>query len=185
MPIANAQSSATAFTQPLSNSQREIWFAAQMSDAASAAFNQSCVLELEGALDHAALSDTLDDLVARHDALRTTFSPIGDEQRVHESLPLFCPVVDFTDERGAAQTDRVQERLKRETQTPFELTRGPMIRGVLMKVAASKHLLVITVHHLICDGTSLNLLVEELAEQYSARKAGALKPSATPSPSPL
>jgi len=173
MPIANSYTPGTAFAQPLSESQKEIWFSAQVSDAACAAFNQSGVLELAGGLDASALSDTLDELVARHDALRTTFSVLGEEQRVHEDLPLFCPVVDLSVHGPAEQKAKVESRLRSEVQTPFDLTKGPMIRAALMKLAAAKHLLVITVHHLICDGTSLNLLLEELAEQYSARaKAG-------------
>lgn len=171
MPIANAHTLEMPLTQPLSDSQREIWFAAQLGDAASAAFNQSCVLELKGELDSDALSQALDDLVARHDALRTTFSALGDEQRVHADLPLFCPVLDLADLEPGGQTEMVQKRLRSEVQTPFNLTKGPMIRGVLIKLAPAKHLLVLTVHHLICDGASLNLLVEDLAQCYTARKA--------------
>lgn len=180
MPIANSQALKTVLTHPLSDSQRELWFAAQLSDAASAAFNQSFVLEFKGDLEHGALSDALDDLVARHDALRTTFSSVGDEQRVHDDLPLFCPLVDFSGCEANEQSESLQTRLRLEGLAPFNLTKGPMIRAVLIKLASARHLLVLTVHHLICDGTSLNLLVEELAELYSARKTGAKISEAPP-----
>ena len=180
MPIAISQTLPTILTHRLSHSQQEIWFAAQLGDAASAAFNQSCVLDLKGTLDHGALSDALDDLTARHDALRTSFSAAGDEQRVHAELPLFCPVLDFSTYAPVEQNELVQNRLRAETQSPFNLTKGPLIRAVLMKLGPARHLLAITVHHLICDGTSLNLLVEELAERYSHRKAGVVSASPLP-----
>ena len=170
MLIKDSERLGKALSQPLSDSQREIWYAAQLGDAACAAFNQSTVLELKGELDTGALSDALDALVAAHDALRTTFSPLGDEQRVHADLPLLCPVVDLSELERSAQVQAVQKRLRSEAQTPFDLTKGPMIRGVLIKLALAKHLLVLTAHHLICDGTSLHLLVEQLAEGYSLRK---------------
>jgi len=161
---------------PLTDSQREIWLACQMGADASCAFNEGVSLDLRGRLDVSALTQAIQDLAGRHDALRTTFDPDGELQRVDDTGTVPMSVVDLPD--GKAADDEVRLILAQEARTPFDLTRGPLARARLLRFSAEHHLLVLTAHHLAADGWSTNVLLDELASLYSSRRKTA--PSALP-----
>ncbi len=151
--------------------QREIFAAADWGTGASCAFNESWSLALEGLLDVVALQKAVDNLVARHEALRSVLSPDGSTVLVFGSLTANL----------SRPTATLAEHLAREVETPFDLVLGPLFRVALFSESATRHVFVFTAHHLICDGWSAAILVKDLGLLYSAAKAGLtaeLKPAA-------
>ena len=152
---------------PLTESQLEIWLAAQLGDAASCAFNESVSLDLRGELNLGAWQTAVDRVVARHDALRVTFSATGEEMRITDPAPVAYP---FTDLSGSPATAEAAyaEILDADARTAFDLVGGPCARAHLVKLAPNRHMFMFTAHHIICDGWSLNVIVSELADIYAA-----------------
>jgi amino acid adenylation domain-containing protein len=152
---------------PLTEEQHEIWTACQLGDAASANFNESGTLHLAGAVDERALRLAVQDVVARHEALRSVFLPDGSAQCIR-------PRIEVPIETFALPTDPVAREavLRAEASRPFDLVRGPLVRFLLDASSPGGTTLVFTAHHLACDGWSYDIVVRELARCYSARVAG-------------
>jgi len=157
---------------PLTESQMEIWLSAQLSDAASCAFNESVSLKLQGPLDTAALREALERILARHDALRATFGATGEDMRFSPVTSLEYPVTDLTARSPRDAARAYAAILDADARSPFDLVRGPLFRAHLVKFAADSHALVITAHHIVCDGWSINVIVNELAEIYGSSCRG-------------
>ncbi|MEO1480761.1 MAG: amino acid adenylation domain-containing protein [Myxococcota bacterium] len=154
-PFAGGEVLAT-FTP--TESQREIWTSAVLGDDANCAFNESLSLELGGALDPDRLEGALAQLVARHESLRMTFSDDGEAATVSEGVPIELRRVDGP----------LRELLRAEVTTPFDLVRGPLIRFSLVRRSAEDHVLVLTYHHIICDGWSGLGLLKDLSTLYES-----------------
>jgi amino acid adenylation domain-containing protein len=154
--ILGTQRAQSAAGIPLTESQMEIWLAAQMSDAASCAFNESVSLKIRGSLNEPALRASIQYLFNRHDALRATFSASGEEMRIQEPRALQLPLLNT----------KLEEVLAEDARTAFDLVNGPAARVQLVQIAPAEHVLVFTAHHIICDGWSINVFVSELAEIY-------------------
>ena len=153
---------------PLTESQLEIWLAAQLGDDASCAFNESVTLSLQGRLDADALQRALNRIVARHDALRAKFHPTGEAMSIAEVRPFEFRTTDLS-ELAIAQAEAAFAKLvDLDARTAFDLVSGPCIRGNLVKIAADSHRFVLTAHHIVCDGWSVNVIVAEFAQIYSA-----------------
>ena len=164
--------SAGARQGQLTESQMEIWLSAQLGDAASCSFNESVTLDLRGKLDRQALRKAARDLVQRHEALRIRFAPAGDGFTVMPAAPLAFTIA-ARDEAEPLDT-RLAEVIESEASTPFDLVNGPLIRFTLVPDhGQDRHMLVLTAHHIVCDGWSTNILLEELGALYSARLSGA------------
>ncbi len=155
---------------PLTEAQKEMWLSTQMGDDANCAYNESNVLRFHGPLDQAQLEQALQQTVARHDALRSTFDPAGESQRFvpASSIRIDVPVHDFSRFSADEREAKVAGILAHEASTPFDLTHGPLLQVQLLKLDADDHRLVITAHHLVCDGWSFAALVHELAALYNA-----------------
>jgi malonyl CoA-acyl carrier protein transacylase/acyl carrier protein len=139
---------------PVTESQRELWFASQISEAASCAFNECRLLHFRGTLDRGVLMAALQKLVERHDSLRTTFAVTGDVQRVSAHLNLDVPTSEF----GAEECpNRVDEVKRAEAGRAFDLINGPLFRAQLLVFGPEHHVLVLTAHHLVCDGSRSEL----------------------------
>lgn len=155
---------------PPTESQAEIWLAAQSSDEASCAFNESITLRLKGELNLTALQDALHLIVSRHDALRSRFSPTGEFMFVKPTLRVQFPII------HAPTTDRAEDWLEtliaEDAKSAFDLVKGPLIRAKLLHLGANDHALILTAHHIVCDGWSFNIVIDELAKAYSAAVAG-------------
>ncbi len=149
---------------PLTENQTEIWLAAQMGDQASCAFNESVSLRMRGALNETALRDALTLLFDRHDALRASFTPTGEEMRIAESRPVDLPIVDLAGRADAEET--LAAIIDQDAHTPFDLVNGPLARLQLLRIGREEHILIFTAHHIICDGWSVNVIISELAEIY-------------------
>jgi amino acid adenylation domain-containing protein len=160
---------------PLTEGQRQLWIESQMGEDGGRAYIESLSIRLHGALDVAALRGALQALSDRHDALRTTFAPGGETQRVHPSRPV---EVRLTDLRGAAPGE-VGAWVRETARRPFDLERGPLVRFGLAALGEDEHLLVFDSHHAVLDGWSVGVLIGELGELYAAGtegRAAALRP---------
>jgi amino acid adenylation domain-containing protein len=140
-------------------------------------FNIPYVVRLLGALNVAALGQSFDEMLRRHEALRTTFTRV-DGQLVQVIAPPLHMDLRVRDLRTLPEMERegkARSLLQEESQRPFDLARGPLLRGCLLQLGEHEHRLLVTLHHIISDGWSLNLLVRELAILYNAFASG--KPS--------
>src|SRR5262249_32360335 len=132
-------------------------------------------LRLTGALQVALLRQCVVDLVARHEALRTTFALHDDEllQVISETAQVDFQEVDLRAGRAAASAGEVAEWVERDARRPFDLSAGPLLRVAVLQLGAAEHLALFSVHHCVADGWSLRVVIEELAALYNARSAGA------------
>lgn len=162
---------------PITEPQREILFGTQLGDEANCAFNESTSLRLDGVLDQIALLRSLEQLVDRHDALRSRVLESGDGVHTSYRLPIPFETMDLSVLSAEEQTARYRELLQREASTPFDLFRGPLFRIRLVRMEAEKHVLVLTAHHIIFDGWSTNVFYRELGQLYNASVSG--KPAIT------
>ena len=155
---------------PLSPGQRALWFLHQLAPE-SAAYNIASAVRIRGELDAAAMQRSIQRLVDRHPALRTTFAMEAGEavQHVHAQAELA-----FERQDAARWTEAELDRwLQAEAQRPFDLGCGPLLRIALLDRAADEHILLVTVHHSVSDLWSLAVLVRELGAIYPAERAGA------------
>ncbi|MET0395249.1 MAG: non-ribosomal peptide synthase/polyketide synthase, partial [Longimicrobiaceae bacterium] len=156
---------------PLSFAQQRLWLVDQL-EPGSPAYNMPYALRLRGELDTAALRASLDELVGRHETLRTTFSAGGGEpaQVVHPPTAVAMPVVDL---RGVPDAEREAGRLAgEEAMRPFDLGQGPLLRSMLLRLADGDHVLCFTLHHIVSDGWSMQVLVREVSALYAASVRG-------------
>lgn len=154
---------------PTTESQQEIWLADQLHREASLSFNISLTLRFRGRLDVEALRGALQDLVQRHDALRATIGPDGETLCLVERLdvPLIEIALEAMDD--ADRKAMLAERIRLSVETPFALSLGPLFRAELLHLAADEHVLLISSHHIVCDGWSRLVLVRELGTLYGRR----------------
>ncbi|WDD36584.1 condensation domain-containing protein (plasmid) [Nostoc sp. UHCC 0926] len=166
---------------PLSFAQQRLWFLHQI-DPGNTSYNEQGIIQLVGALDVVALEQSFNEIVRRHEALRTTFEMVED-QPVQVIHPIPTANVTITVENvcklpeGQRNTD-VQRLIVEESQRTFDLIQGPLLRCTLLRVDEQKHILLFTIHHIVSDGWSIGLLVRELAALYEAFSIG--KPSPLP-----
>ncbi len=159
---------------PLSFAQQRLWFFDQFEPGKSF-YNLPGAIRLKGKLNVAVLEKTFNEIVNRHEALRSTFTEVqGQPVQViappETRLPL--PVIDL---RELPQSDReaaVKQIAAKEAQQPFNLERGPLLRTSLLQLDEEEHVLLLTMHHIVADGWSIGVLVRELAAIYEAFSAG-------------
>ncbi|MER5303568.1 non-ribosomal peptide synthase/polyketide synthase [Streptomyces lasiicapitis] len=181
---------------PLSFAQQRLWFLDRLSPG-DAGYNSAVALRLTGPLDRAALSRALDTLVGRHEALRTTFEESDGRpaQTVRPAGPVPLPVRDLGVPYGdvPAAPDRhaltggsvLDAALLDEYNRPFDLDADALLRALLLRESDASHILMLTAHHIITDGWSVGVLLEELCLAYDAFARGAepdLPPVATQYP---
>ncbi|HEX8273690.1 MAG TPA: amino acid adenylation domain-containing protein [Longimicrobiaceae bacterium] len=156
---------------PASFAQQRLWMVDRL-EPGSPAYNMPFALRLRGALDAGALERSLAELVRRHEALRTTLAERGGApvQVVHPPAPLPLPRVDL---RGAADGEARALRLAaEEAARPFDLAAGPLLRGTLLRLGDEDHVLLFTLHHVVGDGWSTEVLTREVFALYAAAVRG-------------
>lgn len=156
---------------PLTEAQREIFLAAVLGSDASSAFNESFSISLKGDLQIGLLREAVNELIERHEALRSTVDADGGIMHVQPQLRLNVPVRDLTSFEPSERENEYRRTLAADARRPFDLVKGPLIRAEIVRLEQGHYQLAITAHHLVCDGWSTNLLVDELARLYTA-KAG-------------
>ncbi|MDF2629024.1 MAG: tycC3 [Symbiobacteriaceae bacterium] len=171
-PVPVTPPVAPVTTAPLSFAQRRLWFLDQF-EPGSPYYNVPAALRLTGALNAGALKASLNSIVQRHEALRTTF--ITDEageplQAVAATLELDLPLVDLADRPDPESV--ALEMARAEASRPFDLGAGPLLRATLLRLAPTEHFLLLTMHHIVSDLWSFGVLFQELATLYRAHAEG-------------
>ena len=162
---------------PLSFAQQRLWFLEQMG-AAGAAYHVPTSVRLRGDLDRAALRRALDRVVERHEALRTVF-PVADGEPEQRILPAERSRFHLTEHDLADRPDAEAELARlaaEEAGAPFDLARGPLVRGRLVRMGEDDHALLVTMHHVVSDGWSMGVLTRELSALYAAFLRGGPDP---------
>ncbi|WP_249039727.1 non-ribosomal peptide synthetase/type I polyketide synthase [Archangium gephyra] len=160
-------------TLALTESQQEFLIVAQMTaDDSSMGGHQAIALKLTGPLRMEALQTAVQQVVDRHEALRTTISAEGDSQRVHRSVKVDVPLVDFSHVEEGAREREVLRWFDAQSESGFDLVNGPLFRAQVLRLHPELHVLSLATHHIFCDGQSMAVIVEELAALYSAACQG-------------
>ncbi len=162
---------------PLSFAQQRLWFLDRlMPDAFS--YNTPLAYRITGPLDVKALEKSINQLVARHEVLRTTITLVEGEpaQNIASEVRLSLQVSDLELVPGTESEEVLQREVQYEAQQPFDLSAGPVIRTRLLRIAADDHLLVVTLHHIVADGWSIGVFAADLSALYGAAIKGKKAP---------
>jgi len=164
---------------PLSFAQQRLWFLSQL-EPELVAYNISEAVRLAGKLDVPVLNWCFNEIVRRHESLRTSFDAIAGQpvQIVAPRLELSIPLIDLSHLPDGDCETEVRRLSREETERPFDLVRGPLFRAVLMRLRTDEHVLIVTMHHIISDGWSQGVLKSELGALYRARVMGQRSPLA-------
>jgi len=169
-----------AITVPSTSAQQEIWGALVMTPDLAAAYNESVTLKLRGNIDKPLLTHAITHAIARHDALRTCFSSDGMQMHIQPEANNDIQQLDFSHLEEDARQHAIATLLEKEAEEAFDLHKGPLIRVRIVKLTQQYHHIVIVAHHLVCDGWSIDVLVRDIGELYSARiekRAHTLRPA--------
>jgi len=153
----------------LSFAQQRLWFIDRL-EGSSVQYNMPAALQLTGSLDKAALQRALDELVARHEVLRTVYIDVDGTPLQAVRPPAAVPIehIDLTHQCAAECLQSLRVLRRDEAARAFDLSQDLMLRCVLIRLAPQQHALLLTLHHIACDGWSIAVLVREIAELYSA-----------------
>jgi amino acid adenylation domain-containing protein len=153
---------------PLSFAQSRLWFLYQL-EGATGTYNMTGALSLSGPLQVEALKQALRTIIQRHESLRTSFQTVdGVPVQVIDPQPVW----ELTMVNLAGKETEAEKLAYRESQTPFDLTKSPLLRVTLLKLQPEKHILLINMHHIISDGWSIGVFIRELSHLYGAFVAG-------------
>ncbi|MEM7580783.1 MAG: amino acid adenylation domain-containing protein [Cyanobacteria bacterium P01_A01_bin.80] len=163
---------------PLSFSQQHMWLVDQL-EPGNPAYNRPTNISLTGTLNVAALEKSLNEIIRRHEILRTSFKEVNGQlfQKINSSISLKLPIVDLTNLHDNQEIE-VQHLATKEAQQTFDLTQTPLLKAILVRLDEQKHILLLIMHHIIFDGWSMGVLLKELAVLYEAFSTG--KPSPLP-----
>lgn len=162
VPVSRQQS------LPLSFAQERLWFMDQLEPNKSA-YNEPGMVVLDGHLDRAALQASLDQVIERHEILRSVF-PLEQGQPVQQiigELKIEIPLVDLQDLSSSDQEQGVERLAIANAKHPFNLANGPLLVTALLCLAPDKHVLLFTMHHIIADGWSKGVLIQDLSQIYT------------------
>ena len=166
---------------PASSAQTRIWWV-ELLHPGMPSHHLPLVLEMAGELDRPALEASLQDLADRHEAFRTEFVFAEDvlRQRILPRVALAMEFVDLAEGAEPEQRRRREALIEAQVHRAFEVTRAPLVRTKLLRLAPDRHVLLLVLHHLVADGWSLGILHRELPALYVARRSG--RPARLPAP---
>lgn len=173
-PDAPAVSSETEL--PLTEAQTEIWLSDQTGPEASAAFNESVSLTLDGDIDALRLAETIRQVAGRHAILHARFSADGETMQVSPSGTFPVAISDLRGEPDPQAA--LQALIEAYASRPYDLVQGPVAEAEIIRLGEQKHVLILSAHHIVCDGWSTNILLDEIATAY--RSSIAALPAAVP-----
>jgi amino acid adenylation domain-containing protein/non-ribosomal peptide synthase protein (TIGR01720 family) len=180
---AACQSADRGMPLPLSFGQERLWFLNQF-EQNSAAYNVSFALWMHGPLDVAALQQSFNEIVRRHEALRTTFVSSADSgqvvQVINPAAPLPLPVIDLRQTRPEQRASEARRRAQVEARRPFSLKQGPLLRTTLLRLGPDEYVLLLIMHHIVSDDWSFGVLLRELEQLYRALGANCAPELAAP-----
>ncbi len=161
----------------LSFAQQRLWFFDQL-EPGLAAYNLPAAVRLKGPLNLAALRQSLNEIVNRHESLRTSFGKLDGRptQRIAPAVTVALPVVDLRRMSAPEMAAEVRRLATAEAQRPFDLAHGPLLRGRVLRLGDEEHVGLLTMHHIVSDGWSTGILIRELATLYVAFCAGRTSP---------
>ncbi|HEX8472730.1 MAG TPA: amino acid adenylation domain-containing protein, partial [Pyrinomonadaceae bacterium] len=164
---------------PLSFAQQRLWFLDQF-EPNSATYNIPAAVRLSGTLDVAALEQSFDETLRRHEILRTNFALIDDQptQLIAATRKQSLPIIDLQSLPADQQEGEVRNYAQRQAQQPFDLTSDPLLRSVLLRLSPTEHVLLVTMHHIISDAWSMSILIREITQLYEAYARGQTSPLA-------
>jgi len=162
---------------PLSFAQQRLWLNEQI-NSNSVAYNKPCILRLQGELKVSALVAALEELVRRHEVLRTHFEVVDGQpmQVIDAPGALLVPLRDLSMMDAGEREAEAMRLAGKELEGKFDLARGPLLRANLLRLAERDHILLITMHHIVSDGWSMGIIMRELATLYVAYKEGRPSP---------
>lgn len=154
---------------PLSYAQQRLWFLDQL-EPGSPAYNISTAVRLSGLLDIDTLKRSLNEIVRRHESLRTTFTTIDGRpvQVIAPSLTLPLPLIDLSELSVAARESEAVRLMFDEARRVFDLGQGPLLRVTVLRLCKQDHIVVLTMHHIVSDGWSMGVFIREMAALYEA-----------------
>ena len=154
---------------PLSFAQQRLWFLNQWQPD-NPFYNESAALSLQGSLNIAALTQSLNEIVCRHEALRTNFVSVEGQpsQIIAPSLTLILPVINLQNLPEIEREVEAQRLIARLLQRPFNLAEDPLLHMTLLQLSQTKYVVLLTMHHIVCDGWSMGIFFQELAALYEA-----------------
>ncbi|HEX7772472.1 MAG TPA: condensation domain-containing protein, partial [Pyrinomonadaceae bacterium] len=154
---------------PLSFAQQRLWFLDQL-EPGNPFYNITKAVRLTGPLNAVALEKSLNEVVRRHEALRTTFPAVGGSgvQRIAPSMTLAMSVKDLSELSKEQRDAQVLQTASEEAARAMDLARGPLFHAVLLRLGQEEHVLVLTMHHIISDGWSMGVFIREMATIYEA-----------------
>jgi len=158
---------------PQSLAQNRLWITWQL-DPHSSAYTIPGALHLRGELDEDALRQSFQQLIQRHEALRTRFYERDGQafQRVEATADFELSIIDLSDLPNTEREARAQQVREDQARSPFDLETGPLLRVTLVRLGDEEHQLLVTLHHIIADGWSLNILIDEFSRLYAAAAQG-------------
>ncbi len=161
----------TAF--PLSFSQQQLWILDQLEGRGSATYIESFARRITGFIDKRALTRSLNEIIRRHEILRTSFSAVDGEptQIVSDVVPFPLEQVDLRSAKESDRTAELERLLKRESHRPFDLSVGPLVRAHLVQLCSDDHVLLVVMHHIVMDGWSITVFEKELSALLEAYEA--------------
>jgi acyl carrier protein len=156
-------------TLPLSFAQQRLWFLDQL-EPESAAYNLPAAIRLTGQLDLPALERTLNEIIRRHEILRTTFVQADGDvvQVIHPAQTLKMPLVDLCGLDESEREAELQGLVAEISRQPFDLSEWPLLRVKLIRLGAEEHVVLLVMHHIVTDGWSLDVFVKETVVLYEA-----------------
>src|SRR5215212_1155227 len=162
---------------PLSFAQQRLWFLDQL-EPGSAFYNVPAAVRLYGQLNIEALERTLTEIVRRHEVLRTTFRTHEGQavQVITPAAPVRLVREELSGLEEVTREQSARELVDAEAQTPFDLSTGPLLRVRLLTLGAEEHIVLFTMHHIVSDGWSTGLLLNEITTLYRAFSAGEASP---------
>ncbi len=167
MQLQNKGSNFNTF--PLSFAQQRLWFLNQL-EPGSAAYNIPIAVRLLGNINHVAIETSLNEIMKRHEILRTHFTTVSDSpmQVISDPKPLKIQYVDLSEISSTKKEKVLREKLTNGMQTVFELSEAPLLRVTLYSMAPDEHVLFVVMHHIISDGWSVGVFVREFSLLYSS-----------------
>jgi amino acid adenylation domain-containing protein len=165
----NFSQEAEVFVFPTSFAQQRLWFLDQLAPG-NPFYNVSTALRLTGSLNFTALKQTFNEIVRRHETLRTTFVMVEQQpvEAIAPSLTIPLPLIDLRNFESQERDTQVQRIVTKEAQRPFNLTTGPLLRVKLLHLDEAEYLLLLNLHHIVADGWSIGVLIRELGILYKA-----------------
>lgn len=156
---------------PLTDSQKEVWYSSLFSNDANCAYNECIGLHLFGDLDVTRFNNAFQKIVNRHDSLRSVFDVDGKMMHLLDNITYKIDLIDISKFDEDKHEVHIKNYINELVLTPFDLSQCPLFKVCLIKCSATHYFFIINIHHIVCDGWSLGIIIKELSEFYNGVEA--------------